>query len=105
MTSKPAETVPAALPIDDAIRGSAPLSRLRDRLDDSSRRFEAIHDLLAPALAAQVAAGPVDEEGWTLLATNAAAAAKLRQLLPRIGQRLQERGWAAPATRIHVGST
>lgn len=98
-----AEVVPAAVPIDDAIRGSAPLLRLRERLDGSRRRFDAIQDLLPGALAAQVAAGPLDDAGWTLVAANAAAAAKLRQLLPRLEQRLDERGWPANgAIRVHV---
>lgn len=102
MNRKPAESVPAALPIDDAIRGSAPLARLRERLDDSRRRFEAIHDLLPAPLAAQVLSGPVDDGGWTLLAPHPAAAAKLRQLLPRLERRLQERGWPALPLRVRI---
>lgn len=103
MNRRSAEVVPGALPIDDALRDSAPLARLRERLDDSQRRFDAIHDLLAPALAAQVVPGPVDETGWTLLAANAAVAAKLRQLQPLLERRLVERGWPAPpVTRVRV---
>ena len=93
MTRKPAEVVPAALPIHDALRANASLARLRERLDESHRRFAAIQDLLPAPLAAQVAPGPLDDEGWTLLAANASAAAKLRQLQPRLDQRLIERGW------------
>jgi hypothetical protein len=50
----------------------------------------------------QVKPGPVDEEGWSLLAANAAVAAKLRQLRPRVEQRLQEAGWAPATVRIKV---
>lgn len=100
---KPAEAVPAALSADDAMRSSGALSRLRERLDESRRRFEAIRDLLPGALAEQAAPGPIDDDGaWTLLAANGSAAAKLRQLRPRIEERLAERGWATQAMRVRV---
>lgn len=101
---KPAETVPAALSVDDAMRDSAALARLRERLDDSRRRFEAIRDLLPAALAEQAAPGPIDDSGWTLLAANGSAAAKLRQLQPRIEERLVQRGWAAGPMRVRVSA-
>lgn len=104
MNRKPAEVAPAALPIDDALRDSAPLARLRERLDDSQRRFAAIHDLLPVSLASQVSAGPVDEASWTLLADNSAVASKLRQLQPRFERRLMDRGWPIGATRVRVRS-
>ena len=50
-------------------------------------------------------AGPVDENGWSLLAANAAVAAKLRQLQPRLEDLLRERGWAVSAIRVKVQST
>lgn len=105
MNRRPAEVAPAALPIDDALRDSAPLARLRERLDDSQRRFAAIQDVLPAPLAAMVSAGPVDDAGWTLLAANAAAASKLRQLQPSIEQRLRERGWPMVVTRVRVQAT
>jgi hypothetical protein len=51
-----------------------------------------------------VAPGPVDEEGWSLLAANAAVAAKLRQIKPRLETILQERGWQVSSIRIKVQS-
>jgi hypothetical protein len=38
-----------------------------------------------------VLAGGTDEDGWTLLARNAAAAAKLRQMKPQLQMLLAER--------------
>ena len=38
----------------------------------------------AAALMASVQPGPLDEDGWSLLVANAAVAAKLRHLLPRL---------------------
>ena len=54
--------------------------------------------------AAHVVPGPVDDEGWSLLAANAAVAAKLRQLKPRLEALLQERGWQVSSIRIKVQS-
>lgn len=96
------EAVPAALPIDDALRASESLARLRERLDDSRRRFAAIQGLLPAALAAQVEAGPVDDHGWTLFALSNSAAAKLRQLLPELQRRLAAGGWPDVAPRVRV---
>jgi broad-specificity NMP kinase len=47
----------------------------------------------------------VDEQGWSLLAANAAVAAKLRQLQPRLEDRLRDRGWQVSAIRIKVQSS
>jgi hypothetical protein len=102
MIRKPDEVVPVALAIDDALRANASLARLRERLDESRRRFAAIQTLLTGSLAAQVEPGPLDDTGWTLLAANASAAAKLRQLLPRIEQHLTECGRPVLATRVRV---
>jgi hypothetical protein len=52
-----------------------------------------------------VTASPVDEGGWTLIAANASVAAKLRQLQPRIEQRLLDCGFAAVPLKIKVRST
>jgi hypothetical protein len=65
---------------------------------------EAIRGTLPSALAAHVRPGPLDGEGWSLLAANPAVAAKLRQLQPRLQARLVECGWPALALRIKVSS-
>ncbi|WP_280152770.1 hypothetical protein [Piscinibacter sp. XHJ-5] len=103
--SKPQPIVPDSLPIADALQRSAPLTHLRQRLQDSNARLAAIRDLLPAALALQVKAGPVDEESWSLLVANASSAAKLRQLLPRLEVRLRERGWQSSSIRIRVQSS
>ena len=94
--------VPDSLPLARALERSAPLTDLRRRLQDSAARFDAVRDLLPGGLAAHVQPGPVDEEGWSILAANAAVAAKLRQLQPLMESRLLERGWHVCATRIKV---
>jgi len=84
------------------MQGSPPLARLFDRLRESNAMFQRILPLLPPALAASVRPGPLDEAGWSLLGSNAAVAAKLRQLAPRIEDRLREGGHSVAAVRIKV---
>jgi len=92
------------MPVAEALRRSTPLALLRARLQDSNDRFEAIRASLPAALVPHLAPGPVDEEGWTVLAANTAVAAKLRQLTPRLEAALQQRGWQVSAIRIRVQS-
>lgn len=94
--------VPNALPLTEALRQSAPLADLRRRLRDSAERLETIRPCLPPGLWPHVQAGPVDADGWTLLATNAAVAAKLKQLRPRLDEALAARWGSAPSVRIKV---
>jgi hypothetical protein len=91
-----------AMPIAEALRASAPLGRLAERLRLSNSLFAAVAPVVPPALLAWVSAGPVDDEGWSLLCANAAVAAKLRQLVPHLEQRLREVGQPVAAIRIKV---
>ena len=100
--SRPPPVTPDALRIEQALAKSAPLARLQTLMRDSNARFEAIRPGMPAALAAHVRPGPVDELGWTLLVANAAVAAKLRQLKPRLEQALQERGWVGSELRIKI---
>ena len=95
----------STLAIGQALQDSAPLARLARRLQESRARFETIQPLLPPALCMQVQPGPVDDDGWALLAANGAVSAKLRQLLPMLETRLLEQGWPAVALRIRIRST
>jgi len=96
--------VPDSLALADALKRSAPLAHLRERLQDSNARYAAILSVLPPALAPHVKPGPVDDEGWTLLTANASVAAKLRQLEPRLQEVLRQRGWQVNPIRIKVQS-
>jgi hypothetical protein len=103
--SRPPPVTPSPLALDQALRQSAPLVRLRELLRDSEARLEAIRPSLPAALARWVKPGPVDEAGWTVLAANASVAAKLRQLQPRLEMVLLERGWKVNAVRVKVQSS
>jgi hypothetical protein len=97
---KPA--VPSALPIGQALRTSPALTRLAQRLRESNGRFASILPCLPDALRDHVQAGPFDERGWSLLASNASVAAKLRHLLPRFEEALCSAGWPPSTIRIRV---
>ena len=90
------------MPIADALRASVPLGRLGERLRLSNALFATVAPLFPAALAPSLRAGPVDDEGWSILCANAAVAAKLRQLEPRLAERLREAGQADAAIRIKV---
>ncbi|NML17543.1 hypothetical protein [Azohydromonas caseinilytica] len=97
-----ATTLPPALELSKVLNEHAALQRLTQRLRESNQRFEVATRILPAALRQQLRAGPVDGEGWTLLAPNAAVAAKLRQLLPRIEQHLRDAGFGDKRIRIHL---
>jgi hypothetical protein len=84
------------------MQASPALARLVDRLRESNAMFASILPILPPALLPSVRPGPLDEAGWSLLGANAAVAAKLRQLAPRIEQHLRESGHAVAEVRIKV---
>ena len=90
------------MPIAQALRESAPLGRLSERLRLSNALFDAVVPALPLGLAGEVSAGPVDDEGWSLLCSNAAVAAKLRQLVPHLEQRLHDSGTPVAAIRVKV---
>jgi hypothetical protein len=92
----------ATLPLASALEGSLPLARLMQRLRESRERFAAIRGQLPAALADQVRPGPLDDAGWSLLVSNGAVAAKLRQLVPALEDALRTQGWPNTAIRIKV---
>jgi len=102
VSRKPVSPNLPALGIADALRASAPLARLGERMRLSKAYFDLVRPGFAGALAAHVQAGPVDEEGWSLLCANASVAAKLRQLVPHLEQRLKDGGHAVAAIRVKV---
>lgn len=102
MASSSTYGVPNGQTLGAALGRSEPLAGLLQRLRESQARFEAIAGLLPAPLRAAVAPGPLDDTVWVLLAANAAAAAKLRQMLPQLTQALQARGWQGPDLKVKV---
>jgi len=64
--------------------------------------MEIVAPCLPGALKRFVQPGPVDEEAWTLLAANAAVAAKLRHMQPRLEELLAEQGLLPSRVRVKV---
>jgi Dna[CI] antecedent, DciA len=95
-------SVPPPLTLASAIAASDSLTSLASRLAESQRRFDAIAALLPEGLARELRPGPVDDEGWSLLASNAAVAAKLRHLLPRLTAELRSRSFRDLPIRVHL---
>jgi hypothetical protein len=102
MSRRSAPGIVAPLSLAEALDASEPLVRLASRLRRSRDLFAAIAGLLPAGLAPHVQAGPADDEGWSLLCANAAVAAKLRQLVPRLERQLLDRGLAVASIRIKV---
>ena len=85
-------SIPSPTPMADVLRGHEGLARLGERLEASRRRLRVIAPALPGGLMASIQSGPLDEEGWSLLVANAAVAAKLRHLLPRLEALLTQAG-------------
>ena len=95
---------PNNLPLSTALDRSEPLAALLKRLRESQARFAAITPLLPASLRAAVRTGPLDDSAWVLLAANASAAAKLRQMVPELQAAVLAAGWAGPAIKIKVSA-
>jgi Dna[CI] antecedent, DciA len=85
-----------------ALGRSEPLTGLLQRMQASKARLEALVPLFPPGLADGVRAGPLDDGAWILLVSHAAAAAKLRQMLPALEAALRDHGWPGPPIKIKV---
>lgn len=96
--------LPPAVTVSQAAGDSPTLSRLAERARESGERLKAVETLIPPGMRPAVHAGPVDGAAWCLLVDNPAAAAKLRQLLPAMQERLKKHGWAVEAIRLKIQS-
>jgi hypothetical protein len=102
--SKTSPVVPAPRRLADAIARAPDLAALTARLAQSEARWAAVRAHLPEGLRDEVRPGPIDDEGWSVLASNAAVAAKLRHLLPRLQTALGEQGWPELEIRVRIRS-
>jgi hypothetical protein len=98
----PTAAVPRPLSIDQALQQSDALARLAARLRDSQARWDCVAPALPAALRPHLRPGPLDEAGWTVLASNPAVAAKARQLVPTLDAALRAGGWQAIPIRVRI---
>ena len=88
--------------VQQASEQAPALAALQSRLQASTQHLHAVLSLIPDSLRDHVRAGPLDDRGWCLMVPNQAAAAKLRQLLPDLLARLQQRGWPVQTIRLAV---
>ena len=94
--------VPLPQPVAGALARNETLAGIEARMAESRNRLAAVAGGLPAGLAREIRSGPIDDEGWTLLVSNAAVAAKLRHLLPHLQQTLKSDGWRDLPIRVHV---
>lgn len=78
------------------------MQKLGALIGQSQSQFKSIAHLLPKFAGRAIQAGPIDEQGWCLLVSNAALAAKLRQLVPDIEHHLATTGVQPPKVRIKI---
>jgi hypothetical protein len=91
-----------AISLQDAVDRAPTLARLSQLAAQSAQRLRIVQPLLPVGLRELVRPGPIDEKSWCLLAPHAAAAAKLRQLIPALLTHLQAAGHPVGAIRVKV---
>ena len=92
-------------PLGESLAGDDSLASLLARVRASQARLDALADVLPGLLRQHLRAGPLDDDGWTILAANSAVASKLRHLLPTLAETLVAKGWQATSIRVKVQST
>lgn len=102
---KQKSVVPLAEPLGSSLANDDTLAGLLARVRASQARLDALADVLPGLLRQHLRAGPLDDDGWTILAANSAVASKLRHLLPTLTETLVAKGWQATSIRVKVQST
>ena len=93
---------PGAVSALQAAQSAPSLAQLARLGQESIDRLKAIESLIPEELRAAVKAGPIDEKNWCLLISSNAAAAKIRQLVPRLEARLRDEGWKITSIRLKI---
>ena len=91
-----------AISLEQAAQTSPMLSKLVGQAREANARLKAIESLLPPGLREAIQPGPIDGATWTLLIKNAAAANKVRHLLPALEAHLRTKGWAVERIQLKV---
>jgi hypothetical protein len=91
--------------LQQAAEDSPTLARLAQLARESGERLKAVELLIPVPLRSSVRAGPIDGPSWCLLVDSNAAAAKLRQVIPALLNRLCDRGWQVTSIRLKVQIT
>lgn len=93
---------PGTVTLADALQDNPTLGSLLDRWRQAQECMQAAKPVLGSELSAAMRPGPIEDRQWTLLAASGGAAAKSRQLLPRISQAVQALGLGVDSVRIRI---
>jgi hypothetical protein len=104
MSSTPTNRRHHPVSLQQAAEEAPTLARLAQLVRTSGERYKEIENAIPAPLRASIRPGPIEGTTWCLLVDSNAAAAKLRQLLPLLQQRLNSRGHEITAIRLKVGS-
>jgi hypothetical protein len=88
--------------LQQAAQDSPTLARLTQLARESGERLKTVELLIPASLRSSVKPGPIDGLAWCLLVDSNAAAAKLRQVVPALLNRLRDRGWQVNSIRVKV---
>jgi hypothetical protein len=88
--------------LQQAAADSPTLAALAQLARESGERLQAVESLIPLSLRCAVRAGPIEGPAWCLLVDSSAAAAKLRQVIPALLNRLNDRGWQVTSIRLKV---
>ncbi|MEO8250415.1 MAG: hypothetical protein ABI589_13715 [Burkholderiales bacterium] len=94
-----------AVSVLDAASDSPTLARLSALARESRQRLESVASLLPASMRESIRPGPIDGDGWCLIADDSAAAAKLRQLVPALCAHLRTQGYDVKTIRVKVRKT
>jgi hypothetical protein len=83
-----------------AAMGSGTLGQLVRQAQQAQACLRELRSVLPPALLSLVQSGPIEGDLWTLLVSQPAAAAKIRQFVPALAAHVRTKGW--PIQRIEV---
>lgn len=88
--------------LQQAAEDSPTLARLTQLARESGEQLKAVESLIPLSLRPAIKPGPLDGPSWCLLVDGNAAAAKLRQVIPALLNRLRDRGSQVTSIRIKV---
>ncbi|MDO5625145.1 MAG: hypothetical protein Q4G71_10690 [Pseudomonadota bacterium] len=90
--------------LQQAVQNTPTLARLSELAGQSAARMALIRPLLPPALRTLVRPGMPEPDSWCILVPHAAAAAKLRQLVPALLQALAAGGHPLQSLQVKIAS-
>ena len=93
---------PLARSLSEALQAAPTVASVLAGHRDAQACYALIEPLLPSGLASQLRAGPLQEGTWTIFAAGNASAAKARQLLPRLADRLREVRSDVQAVKVKI---